>query len=255
MTPDPELMTKRELARLFHVSETTVGNWLTRGCPYRKSPGEEVGDGYGFDLEEVKQWRREQHAAGRPQGGRPLERLPRGSEERPDHENGVRYLMESAVRSYLWHWMTTDDGAKMALGFLVEARGGDAIQAHRDLSVLVLSLFYGFTGWVVADSFAKSLEASGTSIDALWGSYSGRMVTTTPPVDPDHITLQFPSWLLADPEQFGTGPRPELAQAEEPDCSPGRENPGSPGRESPAARARPGGTRGARVGGRGAAKS
>lgn len=47
-------MNKRELAKNFSVSLTTVDKWLSRGCPYEKRDKQ-----YSFDLPKVIAWHRE----------------------------------------------------------------------------------------------------------------------------------------------------------------------------------------------------
>ena len=196
MAHQEKLMSKRQLARLFQVSETSVGNWIGRGCPYREKPGSKVGSPYAFDLEEVKAWRLEQERDGRPQGGLKLERLPCGSEDRPDHENGMRYLTEAAVRSYLWHWMVAEDGANLVQGMLLDANGGDQAKANQALTIVVLSVVYAFTGWLAGDDFNRELIAGGSGIDEVWFDCTGKRVRTTAPTNRDAIRLEFPDWLL-----------------------------------------------------------
>lgn len=53
---EPFVVNKRELARVFDVSEPTIGRWLEAGCPVLE--GGSNGVAYKFDVDQVRAWRR-----------------------------------------------------------------------------------------------------------------------------------------------------------------------------------------------------
>jgi hypothetical protein len=211
MTTATDLLSKRALAKLFEVSETTVSNWHRRGLRPRTEPGPGVASGWGFDLAEVLDWRRAQTAAGRPPGGRPLERLPRCAWDRPDHLNGCRWLAEEAVRSYLWAWFHHAEGLPLVLGLLREAHGGDRGRAAEALGYVVWSLFAGFGEWVTKDRLNAELTATGRGLDRLWESWTAEALTTAPPAEAG--PLDIPDWLNKPPDEFVRDHWPDQAAA------------------------------------------
>ncbi|WP_295407938.1 hypothetical protein [uncultured Thiocystis sp.] len=180
-----KLLSKRDLSKHFGVSQTTVNNWLDRGMPAAKKPDGSFGDHYLFDLPAVAAWRAKMAAAGRIQGGRPTEKLPPALEQNPHWQNGCRFLAEQSVRDFIHHWQHADDAAGMTVGVLVDLCDGDEPRAMAAFSMVYLSLFHAFTGWLVEDDLDAFLVAHGHGgIDGLWCKFTGNVIETHTPYGP-----------------------------------------------------------------------
>lgn len=200
MSDDKDLRSKRELAKHFSVSQTTVNNWLERGMPVASAPDGSFGGRYLFNLDDVLAWRAKMTSEGRPQGGTPLETLPPAFVKHPHWQNGCRFLAEQSVRDYIHHWAYTEDCAQMTLGFLIEAFDGDEQKARSALALVYLGLFHAFTGWLVEDDLNRFLEAHGyQGIDGLWERFTGAEIATNPPCDREAIQLHVPDYLWERP--------------------------------------------------------
>lgn len=196
MSNNSNLVSKKQLSHYFRVSMTSVNHWLDRGMPSVKQPDGSFGDHYLFDLSEVVDWRRQQAAQGRPQGGRDLENMPEDCWRRPEWDNGLRYLVEQSVWSFCWHFLHHDGGLNLVANLLAEARG-EPDPRGKDVTLIGYALVDSFTSWLMADKVNAEIAASGTGggIDGLYQQMTGRKVATSPPRDEDDIRFPIPGWL------------------------------------------------------------
>lgn len=197
-----DLLTKRDLVRRFQVSEVTVANWQRHGMPHRTAPGDKIGEGWGFDLAEVVDWRRSQKQRHVALGGVPLEDLPPEAWGRPHHLNAFRYFAEQGTNAFLWHWFHHCEGFDLLAVLLRDAHGGDKRKAADDLLMMVVGLFGAYADWVSSDAFNEAMRRDGHDLDALWRQFSKDAVSIKPPSDPEQIQMQIPDWLLMKSAEF-----------------------------------------------------
>lgn len=170
--------TKAAVAEAFNVSLPTVDSWVRRGCPYLKQGSN--GEAWAFSLPDVVAWHSERDRA-------PAE-LPDHAkailEQRPDFENYLRCLSESAVV----HFLDTAYRIWPDLQALMAEQKTDQAKADAAAYFLICVL----QAWVMDDRF--NVEAFRGDIDGMFHNMGGRKVFTKPPTDETAVLLP-PQWI------------------------------------------------------------
>lgn len=189
-------MNKQQIAEHFNVSTVTVGNWLSRGMPYRKRGAK--GKGYEFDLATVIKWRDERIQAECTPA--PPD-APEMIQERPDLQNGLRFFSEESVRHFIWYFIQHDEGIRFLLAQFREAGWGHE-KSYREMQAFIYVLYGVFIDWVSKDKFFTEGTSDISDADEAWEILTREKIRTRPPLDPDRILLQLPDWVLMKPEEY-----------------------------------------------------